>query len=446
MEEFLKKIQAKHRIRDPLYGFIFFTDAEKAIIDTQIFQRLRRVHQLALTKYVYPSAEHSRFVHSLGVMHCATMILSGIYNHKYKKISSDPNELQIKTLRFSALLHDIGHLPFSHALEKHFLSGLKHEALSEYIISDPRISSIIESDGVDPKAVGALLAKKPPAKFRLLHEVISGQLDADRADYLLRDAHLSGAKYGEYDFPRFLQLFSGREDDDEHGHLTLFVDENDLHVAESMLIARYHYNLQIPYHRTRMGFDLVLERFIRDFPEYRDPFTVEEGRLTHVDLERFTDLDDCEIMERIKKEFRRDNPWAPYLLRAKHLIPVIDTSSHSSKGDRAYKDLVRALKNDAAFCEGADFFHRSQEVEIIKGAGTEFAEKPDDNGQAPARQSGMILLHSREGKGREPEYVDIRERSWIFKHFVQAPHTLYRVYVVAEKADRARDILAQVTA
>lgn len=90
MEEYFSKIDAKHRFRDPIYGFILLTDAERKIIDTPLFQRLRRIHQLALTKYVYPSAEHSRFVHSLGVLHCATLILAGIYNNKHTNIYLPP--------------------------------------------------------------------------------------------------------------------------------------------------------------------------------------------------------------------------------------------------------------------------------------------------------------------------------------------------------------------
>jgi len=444
MEQYFSLIGARHRFRDPIYGFILLTDAEKEVIDTPLFQRLRRVHQLALTKYVYPSAEHSRFVHSLGVMHCATLILAGIFGHKHSnEISTSPKAKLIKTLRFAALLHDIGHLPFSHAVEKQWLQGLKHEDLSQHIIEKYLpITTILENEEVNPKDVSSLLAKKPRSKLRLLHEIVSGQLDADRADYLLRDAHFCGARYGEYDFPRFLQIFCASEDE-EHGHLILFIDENDLHVAESLLIARYHYNLQIPYHRTRVGYDLVLGRFMRDFNEYREPFSVVDGHLNEVDFDRLVDLDDCEIMERIKKENRDNNPWAPYLLRANHLIPIIDTSSTSEKGKQTFKVFVRKLEESGIFHEGEDYFVKSDGIEIIKG-NIQFSEKPTELSDAVHPNPEIIMLRSCEGKGRKAEYVDIRDRSWIFGQFAAVPPTLHRVYVIPEKEKLAGKMLADI--
>ncbi|WP_084502153.1 HD domain-containing protein [Fundidesulfovibrio putealis] len=444
MEEYFKKIDVKHRLRDPVYGFVHLTAAEMRIVDTPLFQRLRRVHQLALTKYVYPSAEHSRFVHSLGVMHCSTLILAGVHDHKQTRLINEPSERLIKTLRFAALLHDIGHLPFSHAVEKQWLSGLKHEALSQYIIEkDPHISSILEGEGVNPREVSSLLAKTPPAKFRLVHEIVSGQLDADRADYLLRDAHLCGAKYGEYDFARFLNIFAATEDGDT-GLLTLCVDESDLHVAESLLIARYHYNMQIPFHRTRSGYDIVLGRFMRDFVRYNEPFNVVSGELKEVDLERLALLDDYEITEHIKNAGKGGNPWSPYLLRAKHLVPVIDTSSMSDSGVRLFKLLVRRLESEPSLVKGEDYFVYSREVEILKWGGS-LAEKsgPDETGVPP---QGMITLLSKEGKGRESEHVDICQRSWIFSHLATDPPSIHRVYVVPEKEQDVRALLDEVNA
>ena len=127
----VKDLQLKHRIRDPLYGFIRLNDLELKIIDLPIFQRLRRISQLALTKYVYPTAEHSRFVHSLGVLEAVTRILTEIlYRDDGQKYSVD----EIQQIRLAALLHDIGHLPFSHATEKILLDKGSHEEISIKII------------------------------------------------------------------------------------------------------------------------------------------------------------------------------------------------------------------------------------------------------------------------------------------------------------------------
>lgn len=110
MRDWQQALGARRKIRDPLYGYVYLTEEERKIVDTPIFQRLRRVGQLALTKYVYPAAEHSRFVHSLGAMHCATQIFTGIVGNSAADMGLDQGDQinNLKRLRFAALLHDIG--------------------------------------------------------------------------------------------------------------------------------------------------------------------------------------------------------------------------------------------------------------------------------------------------------------------------------------------------
>jgi HD superfamily phosphohydrolase len=438
MEKYLHEIDARTRIRDPLYGFISLTKRELQVVDTPLFQRLRRIHQLALTKYVYPSAEHSRFVHSLGVMHCATLIMAGLFDHKLTNWPYHPQINLIKTLRYAALLHDIGHLPFSHAVEKDWLHGLSHEDLSMFIIeSYEPIKNILIEDRINPKEVASLLGKKPTAKWKIYHEIISGQLDADRADYLLRDSHCCGVKYGEYDFPRFLQIFAAREN--ENGTLSLCLDEKDLPVAESLLVARYHYNLQIPYHRTRSGFDFALKTFAQFHTNFDPVFTIEDEKIKEVDFDELALLDDGSIMQIIKDKYRQGDYWAKCLMREQHLTPILDTSSMSEEGIRKFKAAVRALKATAALEEGKDFFVQIREVEMIKHASSKIrSEKDDDQGD-----QGNILLISREVDGTEKKLVDIniRERSWIFGQLDKEPYTIYRIYCKQEKKQKCFSIV-----
>jgi HD superfamily phosphohydrolase len=449
MEIYLEKIGAKNRLRDPLYGFVYITDAEKKIIDTSIFQRLRRIHQLALTKYVYPSAEHSRFVHSIGVMHCATLILSGVREHSRTNSYTEYSDKALKILRFAALLHDIGHLPFSHAVEKQWLSGLKHEDLSQYIIlHHPEIVSIMKSEGVDPRVVSSLLAKTPIAQWRLFHEIISGQLDADRADYLLRDSHCCGVRYGEYDFIRFMRIFAAIESEDG---LVLSIDDADLHVAESMLIARYHANMQIPYHRTRSGYDFALKRFVKDFDEYNDVFKIEEGRIVDVDFRRFEDLDDYTIIERAKKErYENANEWADYILRKKHLVPISDTRRTWAAGLDDFKKICTLLRQSDDFVENEDFFVQEMEIELLKGTDqdiecpVEVDGVPEDNNHCEFVSSCGIKLMPKKWNGDANELVDITSRSWIFKHVTAQPEAIYRVYVKPEREADAQKLLLKV--
>ena len=292
MHELLNKFGIVRRLRDPIYGYIPITKEEQAIIDTPLFQRLRRIHQLALTKYIYPMAENSRFVHSLGAMHCATALFAGAF--KDRKLEEENNCVN---LRFAALLHDVGHLPFSHAVESQLLAAekggkpkvkIKHEQVGQFLIENhPDFKEILEGKA---GAIVRILSKdEQRPKERILNEFISGQLDADRADYLLRDSHSCGVQYGMYDFERYISAFSAHY---RNGKYQLEVKERDIFVIESFLLARYHYNLQVPYHRTRTGFDLILNRYIQDVKERGDiPQLIdrnEDGSIASID---YTELD-----------------------------------------------------------------------------------------------------------------------------------------------------------
>lgn len=443
-KDFFSEINASAaRFRDPIYGFIPVTEAELKIIDTPIFQRLRRIGQLALTKYVYPSTEHSRFVHSLGVMHCSTLVYEGIINNSLSDVSVTPTDKMIKTLRFAALLHDVGHLPFSHAVEKHWLGELSHEDIGIFIIKNhPQISKIIQDDGVDCSAVASLLTKKPKRKHQLLHEIISGQLDADRADYLLRDSYFSGTQYGKYDFLRFLSIFAAKEDD-ENGALTLFVDEKNIPVAESLLIARYHYNLQVPYHRTRSGYDIVLKKFVENNVEVADAFDVKNKKIIDINFSKFEMIDDGTIFEQIKKCFVSGEQWSSYLMRKKHLKPVLETNN-ICHGEQFYKRIVRALAKNKDFIEGEDYFTQEQKVEMLKNVAALSSSEVQEakNSHLP---DGAIRVYSHNFESGAMEFTDIRERSWIFGRLKEEPHYIYRLYAVPEKYEALRSVISMLS-
>ncbi|UQZ90397.1 phosphohydrolase [Deltaproteobacteria bacterium Smac51] len=417
-----------HRMRDPIYGFIPLTQLEMDIIDTPIFQRLRRVHQLALTKYVYPSAEHSRFVHSIGVMHCASLIYEGIFNHKDTVAYMEPNEKKLQTLRLAALLHDIGHLPFSHAAEEQLLPpGFGHEDLSGYIITEHnQISDSIKKYGCDPKLVAMLLTKMPTYDFKLEHDIISGNLDADRADYLLRDSRMCGVCYGEYDFARFLHMFAAIMDTNRH--YKLFVGESDLWQAESLLIARYHYNLQVPYHRTRSGFDIALRQFIKSVDNEVGFIETDGNFIKSMDFDKFINYDDYSIMEKAKTS---SNCWADYILRKNHLRVLLDTTSHIDNSAENFAGMVARL-NEAGLTAEEDYFIQQQAVPVLKGAVNQLEEPEDTLSSTPPY--GSIYLLSK----NETNPVDICDRSWIFKQFTEKPLNIYRIYVTIQKREIAQ--------
>jgi HD superfamily phosphohydrolase len=376
----LKKIKYTGRLRDPIYGFIMLSDAEKRIVDTPIFQRLRRIHQLALEKYVYPGAEHTRFGHSLGVLHAATRMCESIFQEAdMSETTEDGLCVNLKTLRFAALLHDIGHLPFSHSAEDIFLpEGIGHEQISAYIIENYRpIKDIISKEGVNPENVARFISPKPkkglpspeelPPIFKM---IISGHLDADRADYLLRDSYFCGVKYGVYDFDRYV---SAMKADNIYSPQT-WISSDDVPIMEEFLMARYQYNLQVPFHRTRVMYDIALGEFLnraKDADKKSDFFRkvsaaiqVENGKISAIDFEGFVKLNDYSFFSYID-ECPPDDYWAGVLRRGPHLTLAIEGFGEKDDCERDFQNKIGLLESNN-HKEKVDFFPWKQTMRLHK--------------------------------------------------------------------------------
>lgn len=310
--DIIKELKLRHRIRDPLYGYVRLNDLELQIIDLPIFQRLRRISQLALTKYVYPSAEHSRFVHSLGVLEAVTRILIEIL-HRDDGHGYSLNDIQ--EIRLAALLHDIGHLPFSHATENILLeNGKKHEDISIKIIETYQpLKRIIEENNIRLNNIIEIIAKKDNNKK---YDLISGAFDADRADYLRRDSYMCGVEYGNYDFIRYISSLKYNELTEQY-----IINEDDIYTVESFIGARYNYNQQVVYHRTRVGYNIVIREYIKELL-MRNIEKINKINIDSLDIEEFTWFDDYTLIEQAKKDMKDadlNNTWAIYFLRLKHL-------------------------------------------------------------------------------------------------------------------------------
>lgn len=286
-----------YEIRDPIFGFITINEWEREIIDHWAFQRLRRIKQLALTDMVYPGATHTRFEHSLGVMHIATQMFDSIVEKNADFLKSELNftdagfQRDRVLVRLASLLHDVGHAPFSHAGEEVMpinpATGkpYKHEAYSEAVIRY-LMRDVIEDHPLNQnyhiKAddVADFLAGKPSVQRSLLwRSLISGQLDADRADYLLRDSHHIGVEYGKYDLKRLLVTLTVGYD--ENGEPVLAVEEGGWHAAEGLILARYMMFTQVYFQHTRRAYDYHIAKTMHhllkdrqssgDFPEGKFP-------------------------------------------------------------------------------------------------------------------------------------------------------------------------------
>ena len=193
-----------HEMRDPIHGFIKLSKKEKQLIDTKVFQRLRRIRQLAMAFLVYPGAMHTRFDHSIGVMHIAGRICTRLRELNPERVSNE----DMDRVRLAALLHDVGHGPFSHvseylldahALDRTDMGPMRekiHEKITVDIIrTDPEIRDILSEEERD--FVADMIQGQDTQDWQ--RDIVSSELDADKMDYLLRDSYFTGVKYGIYD-------------------------------------------------------------------------------------------------------------------------------------------------------------------------------------------------------------------------------------------------------
>jgi HD superfamily phosphohydrolase len=232
-------------IRDPVHGYVKITDLERQLIDNLFVQRLRRIHQLAGAYLVYPGGVHTRFEHVLGTMHVAGLTAESLANKMHL------NEDLIQEIRLAALLHDVGHGPFSHLFEEVLeKTNLTHEDISQRIVRETTIKDAIEKNGYSSRRISDLCVGKLNDK-PFLDEIIAGGLSADMMDYLLRDSYFTGVEYGRVDIHRIIDSL-----DVVDNHLAL--DQAALYAFEALLIARYEMFKAVYFHRTVRAAELML--------------------------------------------------------------------------------------------------------------------------------------------------------------------------------------------
>ena len=249
------KTNKRKIINDPVYGFINIPgDFIFDLIQHPWFQRLRNIKQLGLTSFVYPGATHSRFQHSLGALHLMDMAIKTL-RQKGVEISQEEEEAVFGAI----ILHDSGHGPFSHALENSIIPGLSHEDISHFLMSkmnehyQGRLSLALE-----------IFRGTYPRKF--LHDLISGQMDMDRLDYLRRDSFFTGVIEGAVGSDRIIRMLNVVND-------TLVIDEKGIYSLEKFLIARRLMYWQVYMHKTVLSSESLLVRILK-----RAKVLAEEGK------------------------------------------------------------------------------------------------------------------------------------------------------------------------
>ena len=287
-------MQLKKIINDPVYGFITIDDELIfKIIAHPHYQRLRRIHQMAMAHLVYPGAVHTRLHHSLGAYHLMCNAINELKN-KGTCITRDEEQ----GAKIAILLHDIGHGPFSHALENVLIEGMHHEAISLLLMQDLNK----QFNGQLQTAID-IFTNVHPKKY--LHQLISGQLDVDRMDYLTRDSFFSGVSEGVIGYDRIIKMLIVQDGE-------LMVEEKGIYSIEKFLVARRLMYWQVYLHKTVLCAEQMLKRIIKR-AKYIKAFTktalnkfINEPIET-VTLDEFCLLDDFDVVSAIKEWCTHDD-------------------------------------------------------------------------------------------------------------------------------------------
>ncbi len=305
-------MNAKYKIiNDPVHGFISIAHPEiLQLIDHPFFQRLRHISQMGLSYLVYPGAHHTRLQHAVGAMHLASRAVEVL-----RSKNADIDDEEKKAVMAAVLLHDIGHGPFSHALEYGIMQGINHED-----ISIAMMQKLNEELRGGLQTALAIFKNEYPKKF--LHELISSQLDTDRLDYLQRDSFFTGVVEGRINAGRIIEMLNVSEN-------RLTVDEKGIYSVEKFIVSRRFMYWQVYFHKTSFMFEKILEQTLKRAKflfQAGEKIFLDEGlqfffkhnrlELTGQTLDRFAQLTDADILFHLKKWTLHRDPILSFLSRS----------------------------------------------------------------------------------------------------------------------------------
>ena len=276
------------RIFDPVHHFIELSAPEARLLDTPVLQRLRRLRQLGLAYLAFPSAEHSRFTHALGALAMGTRAFDTIVTNGREFFRDQADvEYQRRLLRAALALHDIGHGPFSHACET--VLGRHHEDRTRELLALPEMRAQLDALEVDAADTLALILGSSDSKYPALRELVSGpNLDADRMDYLLRDAYFTGVQSGRYDADQLVASLRLIERD---GQVVLGIGARGVVALESFVLARYMMFASVYFHHTTRMFERILQEVLREL--WPDPHALDP-------IEEFLAWDDFRVLNELR--------------------------------------------------------------------------------------------------------------------------------------------------
>ena len=376
------KLNKKKIINDPIYGFINIpSELIFDIIETPIFQRLRRINQMGLADLVYPGALHTRFHHALGAMHLMSRTLDSL-REKGNEISNKEYESAL----IAILLHDIGHGPFSHSLENVLIEDISHEELSLQLMQ--RLDELFSGE---LRMAIEMFTNKYPRPF--FHQLISSQLDVDRLDYLNRDSFFTGVSEGTIGAERIIKLLSIVNDE-------IVVEEKGIYSVENFLNARRLMYWQVYLHKTALAADKMLVKIINRarllLKNGENHFIIKSAIGNHLSkginssspskktstLDDFSSLDDHDVWSAIKSWQYSDDKILAYLCRSLINRKLFKIRLTNTRKELNIKDVVGNLKTktklstkDLRFLyeEGkisnAAYIKTSQKIKLLKKSG-----------------------------------------------------------------------------
>jgi HD superfamily phosphohydrolase len=421
------------RIRDPIHGTLTLSDSEKQLLDSRPYQRLRHVRQLGFGDLAFPGATHTRHAHSLGAMHLASQLFEAMTARA--SLSAPARERFRAAVRLAVLSHDLGHMPLSHASEAiappRAALGLPqwmgagsseqatHEDYTAKLLLDSSLTPLLEQVyaplGVTAAQVAGLVTGHFPDADTgfsdggvdwtpALRAIVSGELDADRMDYLQRDSFFTGVNYGRFDLDWLLQNLSAEARD---GRAVMALSKAGVFAFEDFLLSRYHMFLSVYYHHTSVSFDHMLRRYYEDAPgEFEIP----------ADPERFLDCDDVTLQVTLR---RSKSEWAQRIVNRRGYRRV----AQFTQRDEGYD--LSTLSGALAAAGVVHFTVESRGV----------LSKYFDEGQ------GTSLYVVDRGSGR---LTEVSKYTPLYERFAGAVR-LSRVYVRPDQLELARPIVTKVT-
>ena len=257
----LKRLDETKVLKDPVHSYIHIHyEVIWNCLDSKEFQRLRRIRQLGGDFQVYPTAEHSRFSHSLGVYEIVRRMVTEV-----KTLCAELTEYEKVCVMLAGLLHDVGHGPFSHAFE-HVTNHSHEEYTAKIILGNTELNSILRAVSKKmPEDIVSII--QHTHENDILNQIVSGQLDADRMDYLLRDSYFTATSYGQFDLERILRTMRVRKTSE--GRKVIVVKHTGIHSVEDYIMARYQMYWQVYYHPVARSYEAV---FIQLFNRLKDIF------------------------------------------------------------------------------------------------------------------------------------------------------------------------------